>query len=762
MWIQRFLTLALIGLSSMETVGQSVGLVLSGGGVKSMAHIGALKALEEAEIPIDFIVGTSGGALVGALYASGYSPSEIEKLLTSPDFIRRASGEQSENSRYFFAEKDADASIAGVNISLDSTLHTRIPSNIVNTAEIDFTLMRAFSAASAISGGDFDQLMIPFRCLASDITEKKPVVFKKTDLAMAVRASMAFPFYFPPVVIGSHLYFDGGIYDNFPQKTMLDEFNPDVLIGVNASDEMEQPFDGNFLSQLKSMIQQPQQHDKIRAEDILIKPDFASIGTLDFKYAKAAIDSGYVATRNQLAEIQSKITNRTGSVVLTKKRTDFTTQQHTTRIGHIQANGLSAEQNNYVVSTLNPKNKPLDIAAIERNWYRLTSDQNISYIYPVIQSTSNPDSSILEVQASPKRGLDLEFGGIVSSRPVNTGFVSAKHSFWAQQCLNLYGNLYFGKLYNSGLVTMRLDIPGRLPLQVEPSASISQTNYFKSSSTFYSDLKPSFLIQQERIYGLSVSTPLRNNGKLTASIQSFTRKDNYYLTRSFSVSDTADITRLDGFTAKLTAQRNTLNRKMYPNKGQLLRLDVRGFIADETTTPGSTGIITDTTTALHQWLQLNAKIDQYIEMKSWLRFGYTAELQFSGMPFLSNQYATSSVSPAFQPLTEMQTLYLERFRSHNFLGLGLRSIFLLADDIDIRAEGYMFQPFQEILPKADLKGTYGNAFSKRYFAASLNTVYQSPVGPISLALNYIDGRENPVSVMFHLGYLLFNRKIIQD
>ncbi|MFM9007465.1 MAG: patatin-like phospholipase family protein, partial [Bacteroidota bacterium] len=604
MWTKRILTLTLVGLYSLQSAGQSVGLVLSGGGVKSMAHIGALKALEEAEIPIDYIVGTSGGALIGALYASGFPPSEIERILTSPDFIRRASGEQSENSRYFFAAKDADASIAGVNIRLDSTLHTRIPSNIVNTAEIDFTLMRAFSMASAQSRGDFDSLMIPFRCLASDITGKKPVVFKKTDLALAVRASMAYPFYFPPVLIGTHLYFDGGIYDNFPQKTMLNEFNPDILIGVNASDEMEQPFDGNFLSQLKSMIQQPQHHDKIRPDDILIKPDFASIGTLDFKYAKEAIDSGYNATRNQLAEIQSKIKKRSGSLELSNKRSGFINRQYASSIKYIHSSGLSEEQTDYVVTTLNPKDKALDIDAIERNWYRLTSDQNIAYIYPVLHHTSNPDSASLEVQASAKKGLDLEFGGIVSSRPVNTGFVSAKHSFWAQQCLNLYGNLYFGKLYNSGLLSMRLDIPGRLPLQVEPSASISQMNYFKSSSTFYSDLKPSFLIQQERLYGISVSTPLRNSGKMTAAIQSFTRKDNYYLTRSFSESDTADITRLDGFTAKLTAQRNTLNRKMYPNKGQLLRLDVRGFIADETTTPGSTGIITDTTTALHQWLQL--------------------------------------------------------------------------------------------------------------------------------------------------------------
>jgi NTE family protein len=543
---------------------------------------------------------------------------------------------------------------------------------------------------------------------------------------------------------------------------MLAEFNPDILIGVNTADETETPADGNFLSQLKSMIQQAQDFDKIRENDILIKPEFSAISTLDFNAAKTAIDSGYQAALRCMSAIKQKTSNRTDIETIKQARRRFRGQPDSINVRTIASTGLTQEQSDYVNASLNPFHRTLSIQQLKRNWHRLTRDQNFEYIYPILRTTEKSDSTALLIQARSNRGLDIDFGGIVSSRPVNTGFVSARHRFWAQQSLTIHGNLYFGKLYNSALLGMRLDIPGRLPLQVEPFAIISRYDFYKSSSTFFSDLKPSFLIQQEQLYGMTLATPLRNAGKLSIAIQSFNRKDKYYLTRIFSEADTSDLTKLSGFAVSLNAQRNTLNRKMYPNKGQLLRLDLRGFLADELTIPGSTGIITDSTSAIHRWLQLNARIDQYIAYRSWLRFGYLAEFQFSGMPFLSNQSATASLAPAFQPITEMQTLYLSPFRAHNYLGAGARCIFLLKEDLDVRTEAYVFQPFQEILATQDLKATYGDPFSKRYFAASVNTVYQSPAGPISLAVNYINGREKPLSIMFHLGYLLFNRRIFQD
>ena len=172
-------------------------------------------------------------------------------------------------------------------------------------------------------------------------------------------------------------------------------------------------------------------------------------------------------------------------------------------------------------------------------------------------------------------------------------------------------------------------------------------------------------------------------------------------------------------------------------------------------------ILADTIKDNHQWFQLLMKYENYFKTVRWYTAGIYMEMNFSGMPFLSNYVSTKSQMPAFQPIPEMQTLFLESYRANNYVGVGLRNIFNITKDFDVRLEGYFYQPFQEVLQNTKYKATYGDAFNKRYLIGTLNAVYQSPVGPISLALNYIEEREKPLSVVFHIGYFLFNKKSIQ-
>ena len=108
----------------------------------------------------------------------------------------------------------------------------------------------------------------------------------------------------------------------------------------------------------------------------------------------------------------------------------------------------------------------------------------------------------------------------------------------------------------------------------------------------------------------------------------------------------------------------------------------------------------------------------------------------------------------------MQTQFQETYRAHNYLGVGIKNLVSINDNFDVRLEGYAFQPFQEILQNDNYKARYGDNFGKRYFVATFNTIYKSPIGPVSLALNYYDKRENPVGIIFHIGYIIFNRKAI--
>ena len=213
--------------------GQSIGLVLSGGGASALTHIGVIKALEENNIPIDFITGSSMGALVGAMYASGLTPDEMDSLFRSDAYQLMAVGGVEDDYVYHFKQDAPDASFLTLRFALDTTIQASLPTNLRSPVLTDWSQMVEFSGPSALSGYDMDSLFIPYRCVASDLTLQRPVVFAKGDLALAVRASMSYPFYFKPIRVDGHLMMDGGLYNNFPSNVMYEDFFPDVIVGLS-------------------------------------------------------------------------------------------------------------------------------------------------------------------------------------------------------------------------------------------------------------------------------------------------------------------------------------------------------------------------------------------------------------------------------------------------------------------------------------------------------------------------------------------------
>src|SRR5690349_18130855 len=200
------LTLSFLLLCTFNAAfSQKVGLVLSGGGARGMAHVGVIKALEENHIPIDFIAGTSSGAVIGSLYAQGYSAQQIDSVVHSEEFLNWATGALSDDYTYYFRSKDENASWISLRFSLDSVITTSLPTNLVSSVQADYSLMENMAPVIAKAKFNFDSLFVPFRCVAADIEHKQTVVFRKGDLAQAVRASSAYPFYFKPVI------FDGKI-----------------------------------------------------------------------------------------------------------------------------------------------------------------------------------------------------------------------------------------------------------------------------------------------------------------------------------------------------------------------------------------------------------------------------------------------------------------------------------------------------------------------------------------------------------------------
>ena len=219
-------------------------MVLSGGGAKGAAHIGVIKALEENNIPIDYITGTSIGAIIGSLYAMGYSPEEMLELMLSKEFSYWQTGTVEEQYTYYFKEPYPTPEFAHFSIDMSDSLQIKasfLPQSLINPIQMNQAFMALFSQATAKAGWNFDNLFVPFRCVASDIYTKKPIIFKNGDLGDAVRASMTFPFFFQPIWKDSIPLFDGGIYDNFPVGPMKDAFHPDFIFGSTVSGGNKKP-----------------------------------------------------------------------------------------------------------------------------------------------------------------------------------------------------------------------------------------------------------------------------------------------------------------------------------------------------------------------------------------------------------------------------------------------------------------------------------------------------------------------------------------
>ena len=219
-----------------------VGVVLAGGGARGASFIGVLKYLEELDIPIDYVIGTSMGSVIGGIYCLGYSPDELAQLITSLQWSKII-GNSIDRSMLSQTLRDRNSTqIVNVPINLRGILKeglirsflSELPSAYVNNNEVDNLFNElCYGYQDNI---DFNDLPIPFCCIATDIVSGEEVVLRSGNLPQAIRASMAFPAVFSPVVINGRLLYDGGLTNIFPSD-VLHEMGADIIIGIEFSNE---------------------------------------------------------------------------------------------------------------------------------------------------------------------------------------------------------------------------------------------------------------------------------------------------------------------------------------------------------------------------------------------------------------------------------------------------------------------------------------------------------------------------------------------
>lgn len=760
-------------LQSHRSNSQSIGIVLSGGGADALAHIGFLKALEENNIPIDYVSGTSMGALIAALYASGYSPEEMIAFFTSDSFYRMANGDVEEKYTFFFTQSDFDASMARLTFTKDSIFKPVFPSSIITPLAMDFEIVEKLATSAAKANYDFDSLFVPFRCVAADIKNKKPVILNRGSLSSSVRASMSYPFYIKPLQINGDLLFDGGLYNNYPIDVMCNDFNPDIILGSNVASENVFLSEDDVVSQIRAMLISPQNHNH-KCDNILTIEPTVNNGVFKFERVKDIIDSGYFEAIRNVDKIKSKVTRRVTKEELEAQRILYRQNLDEIRIHKdIKIDGLGPRQSKYATKTLSSSSKKepyLSLNRLKKNYFRLGMNPKIYSLFPNLVLTPNDSIYTLHTKIKVQRELQVKIGGNLASRPVSHAYLGIVYNRLSSYGIELEGNSSFGRLYAGGHFHSKFDFSTRIPFSVEPFFTIHRFNFFQSRfNTLFSEDRPNYIILRERIGGLDINVPIGNHLKMTSTNQYFHFYDDYYQTTNFSPSDTVDQTLIEGFSSSISISQNTLDNKQFPTDGNHFSVSATFVSSNEWFYAGNTGSQGLNSNRIpHNWFVLRLRSENYFNIKRKLTIGTLLETVYSNMPMFNNYSSTINRAPSFSPTPDSRTMFLESFRAHQFAAGGLKIVHKFTRNWHMRYEGYVFQPIQQIVKNSTtLKAEYDKNFDKRYTILSGTLVYTSPIGPMSASVNYyynvpsvVRGEKTPLTFLFNFGYLIFNRKAL--
>ena len=745
-----FLTLALHG--------QRVGLVLSGGGAAGLTHIGVIKALEENGIPIDYITGSSMGALVGAMYASGLSPWQMDSLFQTDLYQLMAKGGTEDQYTWYFKQDAPDASLINVKFDVDTILQTSLPTHLRSPVLSDWEQMIGFSGPSAVSGYTMDSLFIPYRCVASDITAQGQVIFDKGDLAQAVRASMSYPFYFKPIRVGGHLMMDGGLYNNFPSDVMYDAFLPDFIIGSNVANNAAPPSEDDLMSQLRAMMMGKTDYAVPCEPGLIILPQTATT-LFDFTTAKQAVQDGYTAAMARMPEITAAIARRVPRAQVQARRKAFRSRFPPPVFSDITVRGVGEQQTRFCQRLLTKDAGLVENSTLKARYFRLYADNNVNGLFPLATYNRSKGTFDLEVLVKREKRLEARFGGLFSSRPINTGMIGLRYNFFGRTSSRLEATGYFGKFYTGGQVKLRVDLRSRTPIYLEPAFTLHRWDWFSGFDSFFQEVKPAYIVNRELWAGANVGMGLGNKGLLRLDAKYAETRDEYYQTEDFGNKDTADITDFYHATGGIVLERNSLNRKQHPNTGELLRAEVRYVGGDERTVPGTTIADRLPLNKHHEWLTAKVTLDKYFLPRNRVRFGFMVEGVYSTQDFFQNYTASVLRSPVFQPTPESRTYFLEDFRAQQYLAGGARAIIAVAKNkFDLRLEAYAFQPYKTIERTNSDLAESGPPISERRFIGSGSLIWQSPLGPVWLNTSYLDGLTKPWVFSVNFGYVIFQQR----
>lgn len=719
---------------------QSVGLVLSGGGAKGIAHIGLIQALEDNDIPIDYITGTSMGAIVGGLYACGYTPAEMMELINSDYFGYLSAGKADPAFTYYFSKGSPSPQMFAMSVGgRDSTARSKIfnPQSLISPMPMSFGFMQIFSAYGAQCGGNFDRLFVPFRCVASDVAQKRKKVMGAGDLGESIRASMSFPLIFQATEIDGQVLYDGGIYDNFPVGVMQTEFAPSVIIGSDVSAPSDGPANSYF-QQLDLLVSRAQSYEVPPETGIKVRIDVSNFGLLDWDRADAIYRTGYRRGVEMMDSIKARIPTRADSTARRLRRAVFKSGTPALRFDSVNVEGATKRQNEYIKYLFHPA-KGTDTIGIDRArlaFYRALSSGKMSYLRP--RAHVNNDSAglfTLDLKALVKSNFSVGAGAYITSSNNSYLYLRGGYSSLSFSSVSTDIEAWIGQSYMAGALTGRLDIASALPSALVLNAVASRRKYYEDEELFFRDNEPAFVTAHEYFAKLAWAMAAGRSGCVDIGLGGGKLRNTFY-SPGHEGGYREGRHHVDFALGQAYAayRSSTLDNINYPLSGSSLNASFAAVLGKATCgQAGADGRCTDKHMA---WLQLDAHWRNYISLGRHWVLGTEARALLSNRPLPGSYEASVSSAPAYSPTPASTNTFNPAFRANSFLAATVVPVYKFNSSLSARFSASVFAPLRGIREGDGGTARFGRCFDSTEFFGELNLVYALPFGNIAGYCNY--------------------------
>lgn len=740
-----------------------VGVVMSGGGAKGLYHIGVLEALEEYSVPIDYVAGTSMGSIIAAMYAAGYSPAEMRQIVASGAVKEWVSGRIDPN-RYLPYYRQYGQHPALIDVRLDFRKGSRTfrsPTSLLSSTPVDLALTGLFAPASAACEGDFNRLMVPFLCVASDMAARQPAVLRSGSLSEAVRSSMSIPLVFKAIKRDSMLLYDGGIYDNFPWKPLDRHFRPEFIIGSVCTSGNTVPSEQNGLLDQAFLLAMQETDYSLPAGRSICISRAVDVNMLDFDRAVQIMDAGYTDALALMPQILEQVVRRQTPAESAARRQAFRTRCAPLIFDDYRIEGLTEPQTEYVRDFMQVERKAtgrprtMGFDRLRTHLYEVLAGGDFTMDFPEAVYDSLNRRYTFAARFQTKPNFILSIGGNISSTAFNVGYLGATYHSIGRVAQSLHADLFPGPICNWGSFGGRTDFYLRYPLFLDYAFNFNVRNLNHGYFGCLTDVDNTQEIKESDVFGsLALGVPISQRSLVL--LRANGGHANYHFDADGSEETPKDHNRFTYFGLMAAIERNTLDHFVYPSKGSSLRLSgifITGAERFESGNRGGFGAATR-----HHWFGARLQWSRYLSSpQSWFSIGLQAEALWSDLPDFNRPGATLLAMPAYAPIDHAKMIYMPDFRAKRYLAAGVMPTFHLLPNCFVRLGGYALCR-ERRSPVAGYPAG-GHPEARMHYILDASFVYRTPIGPASLNLIKYDLRNrNNLYLVFNFGYAIFAPK----